>query len=1140
MKEELEKAYKAKDVERLEFLIAIESADILLLDENVREEVLLMLMHKNNSALVEKILQRYSNLPNPEKSAKIFLIKVWIELLLAATRNPTRKDLKKVDVFKHKYADFFASENIFNALYELAEPYLSSRFEILPNELKLRVWRNVPAGTSGRVSKEWRETLYEEKFKRHFPKRYKQLMAEGPFKKNWFELFVETCEEAYGKLSPVQRELLLAIKEKDLEKIKTMIKEKRITGKDLAITDSVENVWGIHFAAQNGFQSACDEIYKNLIIPLTQDPLMDPEGLIMLRLEGAIAAQQSIDTIRETAAGADFAISSDRVVRVLADFCAVIQLVTIKYLVPLLGESYYETLLSKAYDVGRLDIVKLLTDELKLVTEREVMTVIRLREACENDQLEIVKYLVEKKGANIQDSVLLACDKGSLEVVKYFVERAETLKSPLDLNLLLEHALKNYKHGFHRSVIRFLIEKGADPLKLIGEALWGHTAKEIIESFDPSGPVPLFVIKIFDSIIKGIPDNDTSQVAVAFRNLYAASQNPTKENLDKLETEEFKTVFSNHDLKQIYSLAEPFLKRDTNPVFEVTAREAQQKATQQEEMPQEYKNRLMMLEGRDAAEARLQHCIKPITLKNIDTLSETELLKILWAELLFSAIRKPTAGSWKKVHDFKNKYADSYNAEKFFEDLYQLTEPFLSSRLETLPFEAKALVLKKLDDKSVGVLSVLSREWLAFIEQHGDWEKRFRDFFPREYRQMMPLEEEIDWRKVFVAKFTRHPMVRHIFNKDKAKVFFAIGRKDVKELKGLLAHGDINFYSNDGMDLLLRASLNGFREGCAAIWDTVKNNVDPSRVLLWAICTHQPRAEIVRCIELNAQINKQVLDRDPRSPLVEGEEVFPLLLACECDHGEAVQVLLDSGVDTEKLLPIACAQGNINTVRLLVEKQDADVNEVTKNKESKLISVLWLALIHGHFPVVEYLIDHGAKFDVDKCFMCACMSGYLNLAAYFFKKGADLNKKDKGGFSPLLRACGTNCLNIMRFLVEKGADVVPLYEQLSNVDVDRKDFLKSLKEDGPGLLVVMLNKQIEQLRSKKHSAKPVSLLFTEHELPAAICLLKALEEPTAENLAELKTHKSVLFTEGALGATYQLCLPFLKPDVKSTIQHRHG
>lgn len=77
------------------------------------------------------------------------------------------------------------------------------------------------------------------------------------------------------------------------------------------------------------------------------------------------------------------------------------------------------------------------------------------------DNLEAIKYLVEKRGVDIHEddeqALRIASQAGNLELVKYLVERGA------DIHALFEGALRFAAERGHQHVVDYLLSKGADP-----------------------------------------------------------------------------------------------------------------------------------------------------------------------------------------------------------------------------------------------------------------------------------------------------------------------------------------------------------------------------------------------------------------------------------------------------------------------------------------------------------------------------------------------------------------------------------------------------------------------------------------------------------------------------------------------------
>lgn len=85
----------------------------------------------------------------------------------------------------------------------------------------------------------------------------------------------------------------------------------------------------------------------------------------------------------------------------------------------------------------------------------------------------------------------------------------------------------------------------------------------------------------------------------------------------------------------------------------------------------------------------------------------------------------------------------------------------------------------------------------------------------------------------------------------------------------------------------------------------------------------------------------------------------------------------------------AAKYGDVNVVKFLVEKCNADVNMLDENHTTPL----HIAAIEGNYEVVKYLAEHGA----------------------------DLNTRDIEGYTPLMNATIEGNFEIVRLLILKGA-----------------------------------------------------------------------------------------------------------------------
>ena len=135
-----------------------------------------------------------------------------------------------------------------------------------------------------------------------------------------------------------------------------------------------------------------------------------------------------------------------------------------------------------------------------------------------------------------------------------------------------------------------------------------------------------------------------------------------------------------------------------------------------------------------------------------------------------------------------------------------------------------------------------------------------------------------------------------------------------------------------------------------------------------------------------------------------------LYLASEAGDLERVQILVEQGVDKEKIggvyyghtpLYMASSQGHLSVVRYLVE-QGADLENPDREGWTPLI----VACINGKLEVVRYLLEQGANRDKASeqgwtSLHYAAHYGRLEIAKLLMSYGADLNARDINGELPI-------------------------------------------------------------------------------------------------------------------------------------------
>ena len=150
--------------------------------------------------------------------------------------------------------------------------------------------------------------------------------------------------------------------------------------------------------------------------------------------------------------------------------------------------------------------------------------------------------------------------------------------------------------------------------------------------------------------------------------------------------------------------------------------------------------------------------------------------------------------------------------------------------------------------------------------------------------------------------------------------------------------------------------------------------------------------------------------------------------AAKYGHVGVVDFLLSQGVkvdekDSCNFTPLIYAAecGSTELVEYLISKK-AKVNEKTRYG----MTALCLAARNGSLAVVKTLIDNGAFYIAKNNaspLVEACGSGHLDVVKYLVEKGAKINTTHKDGFFPLMAAAKEDRIEVFKYLLSKGAKI---------------------------------------------------------------------------------------------------------------------
>jgi len=317
--------------------------------------------------------------------------------------------------------------------------------------------------------------------------------------------------------------------------------------------------------------------------------------------------------------------------------------------------------------------------------------------------------------------------------------------------------------------------------------------------------------------------------------------------------------------------------------------------------------------------------------------------------------------------------------------------------------------------------------------------------------------------------------------------------KDIIEY--LVEHGaDVNKERKDGCTPLLIATKKGYEY---IVEYLVKHGADVNKanndgVTPVSIAAEEEFENIIKYLEKHgADINKA--DKDG---------VTPLFMATQTGNVNIIKYLVEHGADTNKQnlkgnipLHVAGEKGYENIVKYLVE-HGADINKQNNNgltpldiakrmKNEKIVEYLEgenkksndfkNALKQGDLSSVENLIQRGARVnkeweDGDTPLSIAICNENLDLIKYLVEHGANINQKyGKDDDTPLHDAVIMGNKNIVKYLVRKGAHVNRKnYQEKTPIDI-AEDLCKQIPEFDRNIIEILYSPRAKRVICKYYS-----------------------------------------------------------------------
>ena len=150
-----------------------------------------------------------------------------------------------------------------------------------------------------------------------------------------------------------------------------------------------------------------------------------------------------------------------------------------------------------------------------------------------------------------------------------------------------------------------------------------------------------------------------------------------------------------------------------------------------------------------------------------------------------------------------------------------------------------------------------------------------------------------------------------------------------------------------------------------------------------------------------------------------------------CDNVEAIQVLLDNGINVStqggvlgSALETAATHGNVRAMRILLDN-GADVNA---KSTMHVGNALQAAVESNNVEAVQLLLDKGAEVHAQcgyygNALQVAALNGNVGVIRLLVNEGADVNVQGGKYGNPLQAAAHGGNLGAMQFLLDQGANV---------------------------------------------------------------------------------------------------------------------
>ena len=184
-------------------------------------------------------------------------------------------------------------------------------------------------------------------------------------------------------------------------------------------------------------------------------------------------------------------------------------------------------------------------------------------------------------------------------------------------------------------------------------------------------------------------------------------------------------------------------------------------------------------------------------------------------------------------------------------------------------------------------------------------------------------------------------------------------------------------------------------------------------------------ATLIESIKIGNEAKvKEMLEADPLLAKAQDRDgVSALLWSIYSKQKEITRMLIDQAAPMD--IFEACACGQLARVESLIESGKTD------GYSADGWTPLHLAAAFGHSGVVRALLIHGEEVDRrSKNYMhntalaaCIAISRSQEIAEELLRRGADVNTRQAGDFTPLHEAASQGSVDLCQLLLDHGADI---------------------------------------------------------------------------------------------------------------------